>query len=346
MKKMIKSILKQIRYFILNLSFIKKLSKKPLMINDFSGYNQPYHPSVLYFKDKFNNYKYWMVQTPYPIGGLPYRDRWECPCIYWSNDGIKWHTDSKVNPIDDLTPKEIKNGDFLSDPHLVYKKDINILECWYRITHMNINNSDKRLQYPTIVIKKTSYDGLNWSDREIMIDLQDSNNTIGNMIRSPSIIWDNKKQIYRMWFVDSLPTICNRNIVYAESNDGKIWFNRTLITMCSYIDPWHIDVNYFDNKYHLINYTNNTGHRGINYYESIDGINFKFVKELLHPSKISINEFYSCNLYRSCVLKVDDEIRIYFTAENEFKSSLGLLKGRSFFKLKVFDGTSSANKSI
>jgi len=341
-KKAIKIILNIIRHLILNSPFIKELSKKPLVIKDFSGYNQPYHPSVLYFKDKFNNYKYWMVQTPYPIGGLPYRDRWECPCIYWSNDGIKWYTNSKVNPIDDITPEEIKNGDFLSDPHLVYKEDTKTLECWYRMTHMNTNNTDKKLQYPTIILKKTSSTGLDWSDREIMIDLQNPNNSIGDMVRSPSIIWDNNKQIYRMWFVDTLPTVCNRNIIYAESKSGKIWFNKTLTNMSPYIDPWHIDVNYFDNKYHLINYTNNTGHNGINYYESLDGIHFKFVKELLHPSKLSINEFYSCKLYRSCVLKADDEIRIYFTAENGSKSSLGLLRGHSFLNLKVSDGTPSS----
>ena len=63
---------------------IKHIASKPLTIDDFSGYNQPYHPSVLYFENGFSGYKYWMVQTPCPIGGLPYRDRWECPCIYFS----------------------------------------------------------------------------------------------------------------------------------------------------------------------------------------------------------------------------------------------------------------------
>ena len=55
---------------------------------------------------------------------------------------------------------------------------------------------------------------------------------------------------------------------------------KTTIALEHYIDPWHIDVNYFDGNYHLINYTL-TGNRGINYYESDDGINFKFIKRTI-----------------------------------------------------------------
>jgi len=242
---------------------VKCIASKPLTINDFSGYNQPYHPSVLYFEKGFRGYKYWMVQTPCPIGGSPYRDRWECPCIYYSNDGIRWETDKKINPIDDLNFEEISNGDFFSDPHLVYRNDTKSLECWYRITHMKKDMNEGQLQYPTYIIRKKSKDGLNWGERELLIDLQ-GKSSLDNMVRSPSIIWDTEKKTYRMWYVDTLPSFNNRKIISAESVNGTIWTNKINIKMDKYIDPWHIDVNYINKKYRLINYTLK-GNKGINY---------------------------------------------------------------------------------
>lgn len=85
------------RYFILR--------KSPLYIETPCGTNEPYHPSVLYFKDGWNGYKYWMAFTPMPDGTQPkpYVDRWERPCVYASNDG-KTFTDIHNNGfLDELT---------------------------------------------------------------------------------------------------------------------------------------------------------------------------------------------------------------------------------------------------
>lgn len=306
----------------------KEKSIKPLQINDFSGYNQPYHPSVIYFNDDLFGYKYWMAQTPYPINGTPYRDRWESPCVYWSNDGINWITNKNNNPIDDLKNSEIRNSDYFSDPHLVYRDDTKELECWYRITH-----KDKKMPYPTSLLRKTSNDGLNWSERELLIDFQ-STESLDNMVRSPSILWDSKKKKYRMWYVDTLAMFDNKNIIYAESKNGKKWENKNTIKLNKYIDPWHIDVNYFDEKYHLINYTL-TGNKGINYYESNDGVNFKYIKELLKPAKFQKNSFYRAGLYRSCSIKVNDKIRVYFSASDGISTHIGVMEGENFENLQV-----------
>jgi len=313
----------------------EKDALRPLKLNDFSGYNQPFHPSVLYFENGLFKYRFWMVQTPYPIGGVPYRDRWECPCIYWSNDGLNWKTSKSNNPIDDLKNTEINNGDYFSDPHLVYRDDINQLECWYRITHMDRTQKDKKKQYPTYLVRKTTNDGKHWSERELLMDFQDTN-SLDNMVRSPSIIWDSDRKVYRMWYVDTLPTLDNRNIVYAESSDGKNWTDKRYIKLNHYIDPWHIDVNYFDKKYHLLNYTL-TGAKGINYYESDDGMNFRYIKELLKPSTFNLNSFYRAQLYRSCSVKVQDEIRVYFSASDGIKTSIGVMSGDNFNNLKVMN---------
>ena len=68
----------------------KKYNQTPLCINTFDGSNQPYHPSVLFFPTGWCGHRYWMVETPYPIGGKPYRDRWEIPLIHTSEDGLNW----------------------------------------------------------------------------------------------------------------------------------------------------------------------------------------------------------------------------------------------------------------
>jgi hypothetical protein len=341
--KFIKKVKKYSSKVLYKIPRVGCLASKPLTINDFSGYNQPYHPSVLYFDKRFGGFHYWMVQTPCPIGGSPYRDRWECPCVYYSNDGIRWGTDKKINPIDDLDSEEISNGNFFSDPHLVYRNDTQMLECWYRITHFKKDVKEEQLRYPTFIIRKKSKDGFNWGERELLIDLQDED-SLDHMIRSPSIIWDTDKRIYKMWYVDSLPSINNRRIILAESEDGISWINKTMIKMDQYIDPWHIDVNHINGKYRLINYTL-TGNKGINYYESSDGMEFKFMKELLRPNMLMINSFYRAGLYRSCSVEAHDGIRVYFSASDGLKTYIGLLKGKNFEDLKIAAIPSRSNRN-
>ena len=48
--------------------------------------NQANHPDVLYFKDGFHGYKYYMAYTPYAYSN----DRVENPCILVSNDGVNF----------------------------------------------------------------------------------------------------------------------------------------------------------------------------------------------------------------------------------------------------------------
>ena len=105
----------------------QKHNQSPLQIETPDGTNQPYHPSVLFISQKWNGYRYWMAETPYPLGnngdwnGLkPYRARWENPCIHVSNDGINWQTPPKgSNPIDDLSDADIEHQNYYSDTHLV-----------------------------------------------------------------------------------------------------------------------------------------------------------------------------------------------------------------------------------
>lgn len=144
-------------------SFLRKYAHYPLAIHTFDGSDQPYHPTALFIDEGWNGFRYWMALTPYPMNKPPYKDRWECPCIYSSNDGVHWDVPERFkNPLDDLTNEEISHRDFFSDPHLVLKD--NRLECWYRISHHHNGIRD------TYVIMKSSLDGIHWSERNVMID--------------------------------------------------------------------------------------------------------------------------------------------------------------------------------
>ncbi len=288
-------------------------NQKPLEIKTFDGNNSPYHPTVLYFKDGWNGYKYWMAETPFPPNSKPYRDRNECPSIHVSNDGVMW-TEITQNPIDDLTEKEIKELDYFSDPHLVFVDEK--IECWYRFTHRDgIDNKFNNLQ----LVRKTSSDGINWSKRDVLVNLATSEgDNLGNMVVSPAILYQDGK--YRMWYVNS-ESREQRELSYSESIDGKNWAEYKRCTLQG-IDntPWHIDVNFIDGIYYLISYN----FKNLTLFKSVDGITFNYVNIILEQSVDG--SFYSGGLYRACIIK-DNNLKIYFSANDVKRTHIGLLEG-------------------
>lgn len=103
--------------FLVEYACFRRVNQSPLSLETIEGTGQAYHPSVLFFDEPWNGYRYWMAETPYPIGTPPYRDRWECPSIHVSQDGIHWTIPQGLdNPIDDLLPQEINNRDFFFRP--------------------------------------------------------------------------------------------------------------------------------------------------------------------------------------------------------------------------------------
>jgi hypothetical protein len=290
-----------------------------LTLNDFSGYNQAYHPSVVYVVDKFAGYKYWMVQSPYPIGGTPYRDRWECPVIYKSNNGVEWIV--VANPLDDLTSNEIINLDYFSDPHILYREDTKTLEVWYRFTTNNTN-------YPTSIIRKTTQDGINWTTREEMIPAVLSNSQF--FMRSPAYIWDSTNKKYKVWYQNDF------GIYYKDSLDGKNWTTQIAIVLNIPHSTWHLDVNYFDNTYHMVSYSSGDGN--LAHYTSVNGIDFTYDRILV--AKTNYIPIYTGNLYRACSLKDElGKIRIYSTGEDGFKAGIFLMVGDSFSTLSIVNNT-------
>lgn len=315
------------------LSFVNKwkrlnhlYNQMPLDIKTFDGLNSPYHPSVVYKQDGWYGYKYWMVETPFSARCLPYRDRNECPSIHVSHNGIEWENITKLtNPIDDLDIDGVENFDFFSDPHLFFRG--NVLECWYRLTKRHGNIKDTSDCY---LIRKTSEDGINWSEREVLVQLKSIQGaSLNHMVVSPAIIYRDGE--YHMWFVDSESRV-QRNLAYSHSIDGRVWSNRVI---CNFVGsdsmPWHIDVQLIDGIFYLVNYDFST----VSIWKSSNGINFEFIRTLLAPSVPG--SFYSNALYRSCIVKTDNEFFVYFSSNNVFRTFIGLMKGETIESLDVYN---------
>lgn len=308
-------------YFIIAWIRLKPYNQGALKIKTFDGSNSPYHPSVLYFKDGWNGYKYWMAETPFSPKGKPYEDRNECPSIHVSNDGINWKEIIK-NPIDDLTDKEVEDLDYFSDPHLVFVNGH--IECWYRFTH---RNGIKDNYYNLQLVRRISKDGVTWREREVMVNLPAKEGTpLGNMVVSPAIIYQNG--IYRMWYVNS-ESRESRGFSYSESADGKNWTEQStcILNKCDNM-PWHIDVNYIDGVYFLISYD----FEDITMWCSSNGLEFSYKKQLAQPSVPG--SFYSYKLYRACLIK-DKNYKLYFSANDSLRTYIGLMEGNCVNSLKI-----------
>lgn len=299
------------------------INQSPLDITTYDGSNQPYHPSVVFINEGWQGHRYWMVETPYPIGGLPYRDRWECPTIHVSDDGTKWCSPANddLKPIDDLTDDSILSKDYFSDPHLVFKNGI--LECFYRFSDYS--------GVKTKIYRKTSKDGIIWSERELLIDVmtEKSLNTVGEMVISPAVLWRGGK--YLMWYVDSVkPFSLDKHIRLSTSPDGHTWSESKVCTLVGKsINPWHLDVTYVDDKYVMTIYDN----KDLTLWISKDGNLFSFVKNLLSPTYIR-GCFYSEGLYRSSLIKDDEGYKVYFSAYDTSRTYLGVMSGNRMENIK------------
>lgn len=256
--------------------------------------NQATHPKVLYFKDGWNGYKYYMVYTPYAFGD----DYRENPTINVSNDMINWtFIEGTNNPLED-TPKDYISGKiYNSDPHLVYNYDTDTLECYYRYVN------DKKDE--VIIYRLTTKDGINWSKKEEIIKEKRSQKDY----LSPAIIYDDGK--YKMWYV------FNKKVYYEESENGYNYTNKKEIKI-NYrnktLVSWHLDVIKTDLGYEMIivAYNNNDNRRTMNLYYTYSENNsdYKLAEIILKPSQISWD---NRGLYRSTFIKEDGVYYVFYS---------------------------------
>lgn len=274
--------------------------------------NHPWHPSVVYVPEGWSGHPYWMAETPFPpFHVAPYKDRWELPCIHFSDDGINWKSIAS-NPIDDLSEPQIKGHGYHSDPHLIFNDGV--LYCYYRLMEDH--------DVWTTIIRKHSIDGIHWSGREIVCRTKSAE----QQIISPSVVWTGA--CFRMYYVDDTFTNINRGVQYRDSVDGLNFGSPMQVELVpTYSNesamPWHIDVQKICGAYHML--IHDVDHNLLAYCTSEDGKSFDYQKVILCASH-KWTDFFSHKLYRACLIETENQLRIYFSANNGMASYIGMME--------------------
>lgn len=305
----------------------------PLRIQAANGcLDHPYHPSVVYVDDGFVGHKWWMAQTPFPpIDVPPYTDRYELPCIHYSDDGMTWYP-VQSNPIEDLTQEEIERKEYFSDPHLIVKGDC--LELYYRFT---ILENKSLIGNKTILYRRKSKDGAHWSEREVVADLRkDADVAIwGEQIISQAVVLKDGR--YYCWYVDGSYHISPRGVRMTTSKDGIHWnkYEQCAFEGDETLKPWHIDVQYYQGKYQMMMF--DVDANLLSWYQSEDGIKWVKKGDLLRPSH-KRGDFYEEDLYRACSVYNGKSMRVYFSAHDGRKSAIGLLESKDGERFELVNG--------
>ena len=202
------------------------------------------------------------------------------------------------------------------------------LECWYRLSYRGGKNTYKNNTDHHLLLRKKSSDGINWSPRELIFDITEKYKT---ELVSPSIIY---QDYYYLWVVDAENDKYNHTVKLISSKDEISWSSPIQCVFCGpQLAPWHIDVSYIDGFYWLVCY--NT-YGSLTLWKSHNKTHFQFIKTLLQPTYSDMS-FYSNQLYRSSLCKVNDEdYRLYFSASNDSKTCIGVMKGTSMETLEVY----------
>lgn len=279
---------------------------------------QAYHPKVLNFDSKWNGYKYWMAFTPYPEAN----EADENPHILASNDMLEWEQpkgyENPLEPEPDGDPDKIYN----SDTHLVYRDDLNRLECYWRY----VNDETGKV----IIYRKYTTDGVNWSPKEVVI--QNDRKKVDYI--SPAIIFEDNK--YKMWYVD-----IGYGVKYIESNDGVHWSNPVKLNI-HYNTPnmnnWHLDVIHTKNGYEMLMSAFKKGQdrntMDLYYTKSNDNVNWEPCKIILKHST-GQSAWDNRGIYRSCLVYQDGIYYVFYSGigKNE-ERGLGISYGTDINNLK------------
>lgn len=304
-----------------------------------AGKDQPTHPSIVSFDDKWNGHKYWMTYTPYPEAN----GEEENPCIAVSNDLYKWETPvGMVNPIAD---NEETGCAELKDSHILYRDDLNRIEVWYlgRISK-NIGGDDTSLT----LLRKYSYDGITWSNYEIMDYVS---------YLSPTVFWDGEK--YKMWSIGFDTYETTGTFVYQESLDGTSW---TKPQLCSIgrqnkqLELWHGSVFYDEtsSKYLFVYIPTSADSQSIELCTSEDGINFsESISVVNNDDSSPWNRFYrptimvEDNIYHLLygVITEDNKWYISYSKGEDINNLVGITE-EDASKMVSLNSTVSDTKNI
>ena len=290
-----------------------------LPIKTYDGGNEALHPKVLYFKNSWKGYKYWLVCTPYKGNN----DAIENPCIYVSDDGKSWSVkEGAMNPIANIDDVKFE---YNSDPHLVYRQDLNRLECWFR--HSYRTNSPIKPNSEQI-FRSYTYDGVTWSKKEL---LYESLNTERALI-CPVVLFEEGK--YKIWVSHCTVDVNIRPLAYFESRNGNDWQKIREITVnVEKSVPSHFDIIHTNKGYELVYFgIYNQVIDNYWYAVSLDNVNYSVPVIILQ--KGTNGSWDSGRLYRPSITFVDNKYFLYYSAySNTGKVNLGLICTDNLTKL-------------
>lgn len=278
---------------------------------------QATHPSVLYFKNGWNGYKYWMAMTPYESEN----ESLENPSIVASNDGINWEVPNGLeNPL--ISTSDVTNYHY-SDTHLVFAEGY--LECWYRKrTRNTLGDSES-------IIRKKSNDGINWGDEEVL-----HTDSTGANYLCPCVSYI--KGIYKIW-------VCTYTgiIKYYESINGDNWIYIRDITLEKLGNNkiWHFDIKQTANGYEIY-YCAGTSAICYEMQYCISSDNISYSKPIVVMNGAS--EKFDYRIYRPCFLDIGFDRWIYYGAvSSDNKWYIGISKCK-IYSPKILNGYTETDK--
>ena len=230
----------------------------------YDGSDMSTHPSVQYFQDGWNGYKYWMAMTP-NTGVL---DNMENPSIYVSQDGITWTVPSGL--INSLVPAPVLGHN--CDTDMIYNAATKELYLYY------LESDDVSGSYVKLL---KSSDGVNWSAPEVVV----TDFRAKYSVLSPTIEYVQALNKYYMWAVNAgNPGWQNQNNIVErrESTDGVNWSEPVAVSDFNQLGTqvWHLFIRYIPskNEYWAIYpaYPNGSGSNNtmLYYAKSTDGMNW------------------------------------------------------------------------
>lgn len=253
------------------------------------------HPSVLYFPDGWNGYRYWMGFTPYAGGN----DKYEDPCIAASHDGDTWEVPAGLtNPLDEQ-PGGVR---YNSDTNLVFH-DGKLYLFWRNFDNENTGKEES-------LWLTTSVDGSTWAPK---VKIYESNKSVRRLV-SPAFQFVDG--LWHMWAVDLTPTIKTMVHLTATTPTGA-WSTPELcnVPIKAGKMPWHLNVKRVGNQYvGLMNDTlqGGTGAKEGELYliASWDGINFTSSEKSIIPRRGPHHD----NLYEATFVASGGGFDVWYSA--------------------------------
>jgi len=240
--------------------------------------NEIVHPSILFFPNKWNGYKYWIAYTPFDNGNSDV----ENPSIAVSNDNVTW-----VTPVGLINPLEAYpgSGNYYADVNLFMSAD-----------NKTMNMVFKYAGVTKITYLRSTTDGVNWTPKVKLFE-----NSFEDV--SYSVFWDGTQYVMLTVKPDDTP---NGLYMRTSSTPEGVWAAPTLCTITlpnpATQNIWHIDVRKVGNQYHMLAMIQDSGDGSNPQYfgKSNDLLTWEFSKQpIFHRGASgSINyTFYKATMF-------------------------------------------------